>query len=1002
MSVPRFLCLAVVFAAVAPIVTAAPPSSWSVDVWQSDDGLPNNNVASLAQTSDGHLWIANSGELARFDGVQFEEFPSRELTGGDQKPTSLLYDRAGHLWLGMDHGALVRLDGKSVRVIAADLPNLIAWSLIDDDEGGIWIVYGGNTIARWTEAGLVRFNEQNGLGPRPRAGCSLARDVHGAMWLATGGELHRFEHDRFVKIADIGDPDAPIRIIAARAGGLWVCSGFRVLRYSAKDHRLESVGSIDARAAEPTALLEDHEGGLWVGTSSSGLFHRTPNGFEPVSTSHARISALLVDREDNIWVGTRGGGLNRIRPRAIDVDTLGAAARGRQAVQSVCEAADGSLWATTEDGTLLRRSGNTWSVMSADPLWPGGRATCLSADGTGGVWIGTRNSRIYQWRDNQFTAYDRAEGLTSHVFHAMLADDDGGVWIGGEVPDNVFRLHDGRVETCAVPAGIRIIRAITRDTAGNVWVGTSKGILLRLAAGKVTDMTAATTREPVSIRCLYSTPDGSVWIGYVGGGVGRYKRGQFGRITRDQGLFDDVVSQIVSDGQGWLWFGAEHGIFKVRERELEDVATGRAVRVRSIHYGRDAGLPSLQANAGDAPGAVRTRDGRLWIALRTGLAVVDPTRLRENPAPPAVLLKRVTVDERPVAAYGGIVPIKTVMPLTAQSGTMPPLRPAYRRLQFDFAAMTFGAPETVHFRYRLIGFDDDWVDAGTARHASYSRLPAGDYRFEAAACNSNGIWSATAATLAFSVAPFFWQTWWFRLAALALFTSAVAGTGRYVSFRRLRAKVRELQQKAALHQERARIAKDIHDDLGGTLTQIILQLDVARRHRQDTAKTETYLQQLSTTTRDAVQSLDEIVWAANPNNDVLSAFVDYLGQFAVEYLQMAGIRCRFDLPVHPAPWPLAPEVRHNLYLVLKEALTNVVRHAHAKEVRLQITCEAAELTMRISDDGEGFDHEPNEACANGVANMRQRMMAIGGHLGIESKKGVGTVIVATVTVTEGC
>lgn len=991
---PRFLWIVAcgLVAATAGAAGALRPN-WSVDIWQSDDGLPNNNVTDLAQTADGHLWIANSGNLARFDGVDFEEFPTRGLTGTDQRATSILYDRAGRLWLGMDHGALARLDAKSVRVFSTGLPNLIAWSLLDDDHGGIWIVYGGNTVARWTEHGLTRFTEKN--LPRVRGGCSLARDAAGTIWLATAGELDRFDGKRFNPVAAIGDADVPVRIAPARDEGLWVCAGMRVLRFHPREARVDIVGAIDAHepGTEPTVLIEDRQGGIWVGTSSSGLFHWTGASFERIPTSHARISSLLQDREGNIWVATRGGGLNRVRPRAIDVDPLNAQAAGRQAVQSVCEAADGSLWATTEDGTLLRRIAGIWSVVPIDAGAPGIRATCVAADSTGAVWIGTRASRVYCWRDGQFTEFGHEDGLSAHIYHAILATAGGDIWVGGEVPDSLFRIRRGRVQAFAVPPGIRIIRAMTCDAAGNVWAGTSKGVLLRIDGNGVSDFTARTTGEPMSIRCLSSTPDGSVWMGYVGGGVGRWKDGRFSRIDHAAGLFDDVVSQIVADGHGWLWFGAEHGIFKVREQEIEDVAAGRTSRVRSIHYGRDAGLPSLQANAGDSPGALRDRDGRLWIALRTGMAVIDPERLREAPSPPSVLLKRVVLDDRTVAAYGGNVPVREAAPLDP---IVPPrlrFSPAHRRLQFDYAAMTFGAPETMHFRYRLVGFDDDWVDAGTGRHAAYSRLAAGDYRFEASAGDADGGWGVPV-TLAFSVAPFFWQTWWFRLGGLALFTTAVAGVGRYVSFRRLRARVRELQQKAALNQERSRIAKDIHDDLGSTLAQNILLLDLARKHRGDAGRSETYLKQLSANTRQVVESLDEIVWAANPGNDVLPAFIDYLGQFASEFLQMADVRCRFDLPPHPPPEPLAPEVRHNLFLVVKEALTNIVRHAHATEVRLHIACDGPELVLRLTDDGRGFGHAPNDACANGLRNMRQRLAAIGGRLTIDSALGAGTTIIA--------
>jgi signal transduction histidine kinase len=252
------------------------------------------------------------------------------------------------------------------------------------------------------------------------------------------------------------------------------------------------------------------------------------------------------------------------------------------------------------------------------------------------------------------------------------------------------------------------------------------------------------------------------------------------------------------------------------------------------------------------------------------------------------------------------------------------------------------------------------------------------------------VWNEAAATLGFSVAPFPWQTWWARLSALALFTAAVIGIVRYVGFRRLHLRLRELEHKAALDKERARIAKDIHDDLGGSLTRTILLLNLAGKNRADPARVEDYLKQISTGVRSVVQSLDEIVWAANPGNDQLPAFVDYIGQFAAEFLQTANIRCRFDLPDDPPHIPLAPDVRHNLFLALKEALNNVVRHANAGEVHLSLTATGERLSMVIEDDGRGFAGEPADANANGLRNIRARLTEMGGQCLIESNPGTGT------------
>jgi len=301
--------------------------------------------------------------------------------------------------------------------------------------------------------------------------------------------------------------------------------------------------------------------------------------------------------------------------------------------------------------------------------------------------------------------------------------------------------------------------------------------------------------------------------------------------------------------------------------------------------------------------------------------------------------------------------------------------------------LSFTAPENVAFEYRLDGFDDHWVEAGTQRDAIYARLAAGNYRFEARARNSDGIWDQKSAALAFSVAPFFWQTWWFRISTIILFTLMVIASVRYVSFRRLQSKVRLLEQQAALDRERARIARDIHDHLGGTLTQMTLQLELALRNGAKPEKIEGHVQKSLAAARQAIQSLDETVWAVNPSNDTLPHLVNYIGEYAVEFLDNAGIRCRVDLSSPLPAQPVSAETRHNLFLAIKEALNNVVRHAGASEVQLSVNVNNGSLKFSIADNGHGIPPAQNRISADGLRNMRQRMRDIGGEFQMESDHG---------------
>ena len=967
----------------------ASDADWLARAWQSDDGLPNDTVTGVAQTADGFLWVATANHLARFDGVAFESFPAHDLGLRPLETiTALARAHDDALWLGSSRGTVIRLKSGFVQVFT-NAPRHFIRSLTEDGQGAVWLTDVRGGVSRINNGTVKEFGPAEGW---TLADCSLTADEAGRIWFARAGQLGIVEDDQFKMLKRI-DGDSTVRIAGCRNGGVWLDGHSRLYRYD-RQRGLTSYGDIPERpgAAAPTAILEDRDGAVWIGTSGNGLFRFNGNGFENIPLSHHDVRTLTQDREGFIWAGMNGGGLDRIGPRVAQVE--GTVAGGPfEMINSVCEDAAGNIWAATRDGSLICRVNDEWRMVSTNADWPGGQATCVTADPKGDVWIGTKNRAIYRWHDGHFDGgLGVSGGLRSSeaITLGLLGSRNGDVWAAQSTAHALLRLRDGRVARFPLSTNFGVIMSMAEDQNGAVWIGSTRGGLLKITGDEMSDQTSLISGLHAGIRCLYTSKD-AVWIAFAQGGIGRLQGNHFVRIGTKQGLYDDSVSQIVADNEGWLWFGSDHGIFKVRETELAAVADGKRAQINPVHYGPNEGLKSLEAVFAYSPNVLRSRDGRLWMPMRNGLVVVKPGMDRDQPAPPAARLQRVTVDDQVCAWYGGVLPVQNMLDLGMSQPALH-LAPSYRRLDFDFAALSFGAPENIRFRYRLDGFDNRWIEAGGRRSATYSRLPAGHYRFEVEACNADGVWGAAPATLAFSVAPFVWQTWWFRLATGLLFAGALVGLGRYISFRRLRAQLRELEQKAALDKERARIARDIHDDLGGSLTQAILLLKRAAKNNHDAEKMRELLRQVSSEVKEVIQSLDEIVWAANPSNDTLPHFIDYVGQFATDFLQAAEIRCRLDFPDDPPSWLLAPEIRHNLFLVLKESLTNVVRHAHAREVRIRLALTAESLEMAVQDDGIGFDGRAREASADGLVNIHRRMANIGGTCTIDSLPGSGTTI----------
>lgn len=968
---------------------------WLTRPWLSDDGLPNNTVSGLVQTPDNYLWIGTPNGLARFDGLRFEEYASTDfIQPPDRGILVMCRGRAGGLRLATDRSSLVWLDEGRCRALttAEGLHKGQVSAMFEDTDTALWVTYRDGNVLRIRGGNIRKFGLADGL-PEGSTSCSMACDNSGKVWFLKNGQLGVVENEEFKTLRQL--EVAPGRLVPAKGGNIWFSLGFQMYQFTTNGE-LKQFGKFAEGGGlnEVLAMIEGRDGSIWIGTSLSGLFRFDGSQFERVPTTHREIWSLMEDAEGTIWVGTGGGGLNQIRPETVELLTT-KSGLPYESVNSLAQDTNGIIWAATQDGRLSRLIDGRWLTIPRDANWFED-AMCVCADPNGGVWVGTRNHRLARWREGRFENWGDVSQIKGQTIHTVVVARNGDVWLGGgDSPAAVMRLRSGQITHYELPDDVRIIRASAEDVAGNIWFGTSKGILLRVEGNRLVEETERTTGTPQPIRCISATPDGAIWIGYAGVGVGMLKDGKFQLVNSKLGLYDDFVSQIVADDRGWIWFGANRGIFRVRRTDLDAVAMGKADRVRSIHHGQGDGLPSLQASFGNSPIALHSRDGRIWLAMRTGLAVANPSRLQETMKSPPVLITRVVVGERLVAAYGGVLtPTASrhadIIDLSSRPKELK-LPPDHRRIDFSFTALSYVGAENVAFRYRLDGVDDDWVDA-ERRSAPYQRLQKGKYRFRVSACNAEGVWNEAEAAVRFEVLPFFWDTWWFRGVVLATFTGIIIAIVRYVSFRRLRTQLQQLEQQAALHKERARIAKDIHDDLGASLTQISLIGELARQDSATQEKVAGHIAKMSGTARQAVKSLDEIVWAVNPRNDTLAHFIDYTGQFALDYVQLAGVRCRLDLPEQVPQRELSTDVRHNLFLVVKEAINNTVKYAHASELRLRIAVSEEKLELSVEDNGCGFDQPPDDAGADGLRNMRQRMADIGGECWIQGRPGAGAKI----------
>jgi len=707
---------------------------------------------------------------------------------------------------------------------------------------------------------------------------------------------------------------------------------------------------------------------IHVGTDGEAQQFTPENGFPG-----ARIFCLFKDRENNWWTGLDSEGLVRVRERQFRTVTAGGGPL-TPAAKSVSEDGEGNVWIGSLRNGLGRWRDGTFTTLKTTN--GPGSIFCVCPDGRGRLWLSAGDDEdLYALDGGQM----RRISPELHGVKAILAGNDGRIWVGTK---SGLYLADasGNFEFYrSIPK--HYVRALAEDAAGVLWVGTGNGDLYRVEGAHVSAFhpTDSDTSEAIwSILPDREQPN-AVWVGTFRGGLLRFRDGKFARIGKHEGLPDNVICQILEDSRTNLWFGSHQGIFRVARSALEKVADGETNFVPCIVYGRSDGLPSLECSGGYQPSAWRCRDGALWFATVKGAVWVQPQQMQSGLPPPPVVIEDVLMDGRSRADF---VPGQTTPPTLE-------IPPGRHQIEIRYTGLSLVSPERVLFRYVLTGADADWVQAGTQRYAQYNFLPPGEYHFRVVACNSDGIWNDTGSGLTLKFEPHIYETWWFRLVAAMAVIGLVAGVVRTVVTRRLRQSLEKLERQRAIERERARIAKDIHDDLGASLNLIAVLGDLAKKE-----KAVERIDKMSSTARQAVKSLDEIVWAVNPRNDTLSNLIDYICQFATDYLRDAGIRCLLDVPEHTPAQEVPANVRHNLFLVVKEALQNIVKHAHATQVTVRIGIDDGGLRIQVADNGCGFEAGPAEAWADGLDNMRQRLVEIGGVCSIQSRAGAGTTVTA--------
>jgi signal transduction histidine kinase len=644
------------------------------------------------------------------------------------------------------------------------------------------------------------------------------------------------------------------------------------------------------------------------------------------------------------------------------------------------------MWIGSEGAGIYRLYKGTWKNFSVSEGLDNPYIWSAVEDQKGELWAASWGGGLYHRQNDQFAPAPGLEEIKMPMA-AILCSRQGGLWLGTLA--GLLRYQGGKTFWYGQQGkpGDRSVRAVIEDGDGTVWFGTSGGGLGCLTNGVLKRFRAQDGLASDYVTCLHRDDSGSLWIG-TAGGLSRLNQGLLATIKQEQGLPNEHICDIEEDGFGFFWMSSHNGIIRASKGDLDRCANGQTNKITCLTYGLGDGMPTLECSGGLQPAGCKSSDGRLWFPTSKGLVTVDPRDVRTNSLPPPVVIESLAVDERRM--FEGAAPLPMRIP------------PGRHRFEFKYTALSFAAPEKVRFKRRMEGLEADWVQVGTARNANYSYIPPGSYKFRVTACNNDGVWNELGAELAFMVLPFFWQTSSFRFVAGMGMALVVGGLVWLGMRRRMQRKLQVLEHQRAVERERVRIAKDIHDDLGSSLTRITLLSESARSEMNDPSQVAAELERIFDTACDLTRAMDEIVWAINPRHDTIESLANYLQKFAQDYLETAGIPCRLNFPLNLPIWPVPADVRHHLFLAFKEALHNAVKHARATEVHISLVLDGDTVLLNVEDNGVGFASEPDLprdrvganrfANGNGLENMRRRLAEIGGQCDVRSAVGKGTKV----------
>jgi signal transduction histidine kinase/ligand-binding sensor domain-containing protein len=964
-------------------------SQYKTDTWGVDDGLPQNSVCAILQTRDGFLWLGTYGGLARFDGVNFKIYNHGNSPSMlSDRILCLCEDRDGTLWIGTENGGVMAFrDGKFSAFTTNDgLADNMVNNIVQDSIGNIWFSHKQNTLSRYLHNKFEIFSLQNS----DSSNYFITLSPRGTLLFITAKKILSYDNAAFHFYHSLSlDDELRLRtpLLWDKKGNCWITTDSDLYKFPGGDMRKPYKQGTAFTSNYFSTMFIDSKDNLWITTKKDFCrFDSTSfvsfSGVDNILRN--RVSAFYEDREENLWIGTHTGGLVRLRKIPFTVFTSPEAG-GINNITAITALQRGAIvYGLNCGGFGIIANGNINAIhsllaMQNNCVWS------LLENSQKEFFIGTWGGGLYRCQLDERMEPARivhVNNITSEIILALYEDRQKTMWCG-TYNDGVFHIVNDSVVHYTASSGFagNDVRAILESKNGDMWFGTGNG-LYKLNREKFLRYTIADGLSDNAIRALYEDTNGVLWIGTYGGGLNRFAHEKFFPFTTKEGMYDNLISHILEDDYGYFWFGCNRGIFRVAKKELNEMASGKRTTVSSVVFGKDHGLLNVETNGGFQPNALKTSDGKMYFPTVNGVVSINPADVKLNTTIIPVVIENIRVDQKEI-------PISKNLSVGPEQHT----------IAISYTAPSFIEAKKVKFKYKLVGYDEQWIDADTRREAYYTGLPGGEYKFIVIAANSDGIWNTVGASFVLTVIPPFWKTWWFIVLVSGSFISVALlwYRSRHTYFQRAQLE-RELFSQRLLEsheEERKRIASELHDSIGQDLLVIKNRIYLAMDEQSAPQQAQKQLEIISDTTSKTLKELREIAHNLHPYELERLGLTEALKDMIATIQDTSAIRFIFEIDELEKIFNSEEET--HVFRIVQEILNNILKHSEATEVFLTFQRRNSFVHLSVRDNGKGFDYQnalqqKTNTHGIGLSGLQERVRLLNGTFDLQSDFGKGTHI----------